>query len=153
MRRLDPNKLSVCHLPDISPDRLAVPRRYTLTHSDRTGRLFLSIGAGYDTRRTSKLYTRLMRDEVLAELIGDGQSLEFHVYCHVSGGLVVGPAAWRYRIFRAELPLALEAMRWGDRALFQEHPHLDHTPVHVHMTSPSKAFNRVEHWGAIADYR
>jgi hypothetical protein len=42
-------------------------RCYTLTHSDTTGELFLTIGPDFDRAQISGLYTRLMRDEVLAE--------------------------------------------------------------------------------------
>ena len=68
MKRLNPEKLHVTYLGGTTPEKLTLPRRYTLTHSDRTGELFLSIGREYDTKQTSRLYTRLMRDEVLAEL-------------------------------------------------------------------------------------
>lgn len=40
-----------------------MPRAYTLTHSDRTGDLFLSIGPKHDEAQVAGLYTRLMRDE------------------------------------------------------------------------------------------
>ena len=43
-----------------------IPRCYTLTHSDFSGELFLTIGKVYDHSQISGWYTRLMRDEVLA---------------------------------------------------------------------------------------
>jgi hypothetical protein len=52
-----------------------------------------------------------MRDEVLAELSHGIDNFAFRVYCHVSGGFIVGSAGWRYNIFRSELPLVLEAIR------------------------------------------
>ena len=71
MGRLNPEKLYVTFLSDVEADRLILPRRYTLTHSDITGELFLSIGHDYDKRQISKLYTRWMRDEVLAEIVSN----------------------------------------------------------------------------------
>jgi len=76
-------------------------------------------------KQTSRLYTRLMRDEVLAELTDEGAGFVLRVYCHVSGGFVIGTARWRYNIFQSELPLALEAIRYGDGTLFDNNPHLD----------------------------
>jgi hypothetical protein len=152
MARLDPEKLHVSYLPGVTPDEFTLPRRYTLTHSDRTGELFLSVGSGYDTSRTSRLYTRLMRDEVLAEFVRTRDDLEFRTYCHVSGGLVFGTARWRYNIFRAELPLVLEAMRYGDRALFEQNRRLDDVPVTVVFRSTNKRFNKAERWGTLSDF-
>ena len=152
MGRLNPDKLHVSYLNGTSPASLEIPRLYTLTHSDRTGKLFLSIGLRYDMKVVSRLYTRLMRDEVLAELQNNEGSLEFRVHCHVSGGFVLGGAGWRYNILHSELPLALEAIRHGDRLLFEKNPELDHAPVYVHFHSVKKRYNNVEHWGNLADF-
>jgi hypothetical protein len=73
--------------------------------------------------------------------------------CHVSGGLVFGGAAMRDGIFRRELPLVFEAFRHGDRALFAAHPELDSAAVVVHFRSHLAQYDRVETWGAPADYR
>ena len=153
MERLNPDKLHVTYLADITPENLILPRHYTLTHADRTGELFLSIGDKYDTKQTSRLYTRLMRDEVLAEFAREEDSLVFRVHCHVSGGFVLGTAKWRYNIFRYELPLVLEAIRYGDRTLFEQNPELDNAPVLIHFKSTDIRFNKVENWGSMADYR
>jgi hypothetical protein len=153
MGRLKPNKLHVTYLAGTISDNLSLPRCYTLTHSDTTGELFLSIGSQYDTRKISRFYTRLMRDEVLAELIDEGDGLVFRVYCHVSGGLVFGRAKWRYDIFQSQLPLALEAIRYGDGILFEQNPELDQIPVLIHFKSTNSRFNKVERWGVMADYK
>jgi hypothetical protein len=67
VRFLDPEKLRVSYLTGARPDGPLVPRRYTLTHSDSTGNLYLTIGLDYNVKQISGLYTRIMRDEVLAE--------------------------------------------------------------------------------------
>jgi hypothetical protein len=51
-----------------------------------------------------------MRDEVLSEFAIDSGGFELSVFCHVSGGFVIGSSRWRYSIFRSEMPLALEAI-------------------------------------------
>ena len=144
MGRLNPERLHVTFLSDVEADKLILPRRYTLTHSDITGEIFLSIGHDYDKGQISKLYTRLMRDEVLVELVSNKGSIQFNVYCHVSGGFVVGRAKWRYDIFRSELPLVLEAIRYGDLTIFKQNPDLDQIPVHIHFHSSNPRFNKVE---------
>ena len=153
MTRLTPEKLHVKFLSGINPDSSEIPRHYTLTHSDFTGDLFLAIGQCYDTKQTSKLYTKLMRDEVLAELRKDSHGYSLNVYCHVSGGLVFGRAKWRYEIFQSELSLALEAIRYGDKLLFDIDPAFDLVPVVVHFKSSNKRYNKTEMWGSLGDYK
>ncbi len=153
MKRLNPHKLHVTYLNGISRESPTFPRRYTVTHSDLTGQLFLTVGNQYDTKQISGLYTRLMRDEVLAEFAKEEDGLVFRVYCHVRGGFVIGTAKWRYNIFRSELPLVLEAIRYGDRALFEQNPELENAPVLIHFKSTASRFDKVESWGIMADYR
>jgi hypothetical protein len=151
--RFDPAKLHVRFLPGAGRDGPSLPRRYTLTHSDATGDLFLAIGLDYDRAAVSGLYTRLMRDEVLAEWQRTGRGPSLHLYCHVSGGLAFGPAGWRYRIFQRELYLVLQAMRHGDAALYAADPALDAAPIWVHFRATQRRFQRSERWGSPADYR
>lgn len=153
MKRLNPDKLHVTLLPGTPSITGNMPRRYTLTHSDFTGDLFLTIGNDYDKKQISGLYTRLMRDEVLAELLNIGDCPEFRVYCHVSGGLVFGTARLRDGIFHAELSRVMEAIRYGDRAFFEAAPDLDKTPVKIYFHSSKSKYDRCESWGTMADYR
>lgn len=153
MSRLRPEKLHVRFAGGVGADGPPAPRRYTLTHSDMTGDLYLTVGSAYDEEQISGLYARLMRDEVLAEWRRDEDGLALHVFCHVSGGLAFGPAAWRDVIFRRELPLVLEAFRYGDRALFEAQPALDTAPIVVHFRSSWRRYRRRERWGQPADYR
>jgi hypothetical protein len=153
MTRLIPEKLHVKYLPDTSPDSPASPRYYTLTHSDSTGDLYLTIGQRYDRKQVSKWYTRLMRDEVLAELRREPQAYSLNVYCHVSGGFVFGRAKWRYEIFCSELSLALEAIRHGDKAFFDQDPRFDQIPVLVNFKSTDERYNKTEKWGVLGDYK
>jgi hypothetical protein len=153
MKRLNPDKLHVTYLSGTTQDKLILPRRYTLTHSDRTGELFLSVGIQYNTKQVSRLYTRLMRDEVLAELLNNGEGFMFRVYCHISGGFIIGTARWRYSIFQSELPLVLEAIGYGDRTLFEQNQELDNSTLHIHFQSNNKRFNKVENWGTMLKYR
>lgn len=131
MARLVPERLHVRYLQGVDPKVPNTPRYCTLTHSDSTGELFLTVGPNYEVNQVSGLYTRLMRDEVLVELRTPPDGLRLDVYCHVSGGLVFGRAGWRYSIFRSELPLVLEAIRYGDRGIVESDPNLDQVPIIV----------------------
>jgi hypothetical protein len=94
-----------------------------------------------------------MRDEVLAEWREDTSGASLHVYCHLSGGLVLGSASLRYAIFQRELPLVLESFRLGDSELFEVYPDLDRAPVFVHFRYTKRRHQRTEHWGTLGDYR
>jgi hypothetical protein len=151
--RLRPEKLHVRFGEGAELDGPVAPRRYTLTHSDSTGDLFLSVDSEYDRKQVAGWYTRLMRDEVLAEWRDDGDGPGLHVHCHVSGGLVLGTGGWRYAIFRHELALVLEAFRYGDRQLIEARPELDSAPIRIRFRSHRRQCRRTEQWGTPADYR
>ena len=153
MSELNPSKLHVKFRAGASAAGVELPRRYTLTHSDATGDLFLSIGAEYDAAQISGIYTRLMRDEVLAELVKNQGETSLHVYVHVSGGFVLGAPAWRNDILHHHMPMVIEALRYGDRTLFIAHPELDEARIFVHFSSDRSRYNKVEDWGQIKKYR
>lgn len=152
MSQLNPNKLHVNYMEGVSKADPVVPRAYTLTHSDRTGDLFLSIGTVHNYPQISGWYTRLMRDEVLAEWQFENEPT-FHVHCHVSGGFLFGTAGWRDSIFRQHLPMVLEAFRYGDRNLFITHPEMDKAKILVHFHAAHDRYNRTEEWRKFSDYR
>jgi hypothetical protein len=127
-------------------------RRYTLTHSDLSGKLFLSIGLDFDNKAISGFYTRLMRDEVLAEWTKEENNYSLQIYCHVSGGILIGTAGLRYSIFKHELPFALRSICIGDKGLFIEHPSLKNATIFVHFKSPNKKYCKVEKYGTPTDY-
>ncbi len=126
----DASRLRVGFAEGTRPDGPLNPRRYTLTHSDRTGNLFLTIGPDYDQRALRALQVRLERDEVLGDwvLAAEGPRLDLHMMAQ--GGLpLFGTGAMRCDIFRRYRPLVLAALRHGDRALTEAHPGLDAAPV------------------------
>ena len=150
MSRLDPQKLHVRFVAPASEDGPVTPRCYTLTHSDRTGDLFLTIGSDYSQKQIAGWYTRLMRDEVLAEWSVQGDGYSLHVHCQVGHGL--GSTKYREAIFRQELPLVFEAFRFGDGSLFLGHPYLDSAPILVHFHGRKAENDLVEDWGEIGRY-
>jgi hypothetical protein len=153
MSRLDPGKLHVRIKAGVVPKGPLTPRRYTLTHSDRTGDLFLTIAPEVDRGQISGWYTRLMRDEVVAEWQESDEGPALHLFCHVSGGFVFGSAGMRYDIFQRELPLVLEAFRFGDAGLFDARPEMDQAPIWIHFHSTDRRYHRTERWRTPAEYR
>jgi hypothetical protein len=151
MTDLNPDKLHVVYKDSVAKNELELPRKYTLTHSDSTGDLFLTIGAEYDYDQISSLYTRFMRDEVLAEWQKKNDYYELHLYMHVSGGFCFGWAGLRDRIFCYHLPLVLQTIKSGDKNLIKAMPELENTHVIVHFQSKSKKYNRIEKHGQIKD--
>lgn len=126
-----------------------LPRRYTLTHSDDTGELFLTIGNDFAWAKINME----MRDEVLGEWSRVGDALYFNVYLYIDQGKYDEQTATkRNDIFRRELSLALTAIRYGDSALFNQYPYLDHVMLVVHFMSSYPQFASQENWGTFSNY-
>jgi hypothetical protein len=149
----DASRLHVKFAEDVLRVGSLTPRRYTLTHSDRTGDLFLTIGHEYDRAALRRLQVRLERDEVLGEwvLADDGPRLDLHMMAQ--GGLsVFGTGAMRRDIFRRYRSMVLGAMRHGDGAFAEAHPELDQAPVvaRFHWRDDRRD---TEPWSTWGDYR
>jgi magnesium dechelatase len=152
MDHLNPEKLHVDFIDGANPDGPIMPRTYTLTHSDVTGDLFLTISQRYNFSQIHGFYTRLMRDEVLAQW-SFNEKVSLHVHCHVSGGLVFGLSKWRDDIFRYHMPMVLEAFWYGDRIFLNLHPEFAMGQVIVHFHARQKKYNKNEAWGVLDDYK
>ena len=148
MPRLKPEKLHVSILTD---EFQRLPRRYTLTHSDRTGDLYLTIAPEFDKEQITGWYTRFMRDEVLSEWQSSEEGPTLHIYCHVGGGMVFGSVKMREAIFRREMPLVLEAIRYGDKQFFEKNPDFDNALIIVHYQRSGEDY-MIERFGAPSDY-
>lgn len=143
---LDPSRLHVTFLTGTERDGPVTPRRYTLTHSDRTGHLYLSVGVEYDASALHALQVRLERDEVLGEwVVDDGPRLDLHMAAQ--GGLpVFGTARMRVGIFRRYRDLVLDALMSGDAALTAAHPEVRDAPV-VARFHWRRGREELEDWG------
>jgi hypothetical protein len=154
---LDRSRLTVTFTEGTTPAGPLSPRRYTLTHSDRSGALFLTIGADLDRRALHSLQVRLMRDEVLGEWIHgdgrDGQGPRLELHMAAQGGLpLFGTADARVRIFRSYRSLVLSALACGDAELFAGHPELTQAPV-VAVFHRRRGREEREDWGRLEQYR
>ena len=113
--KFDPDRVSVSFdatSTEVEPESL-LQRRYTLTHNDVTRNLTLTVGTTFNDEQTSVWYTRLLRDEVLAEWREDG----LHVFCQVSANeawWIRWAAPFRAVVFRQKLPLVLDTLRYAE---------------------------------------
>lgn len=149
MSKFKPEKLSVKYIP---PATAFVPvdnRKYTLTHSDMTGELYLSIGNVYDYQALNYK----MRDEVLADWITmNGEYLLYGNVYISNGEFDKNMSRIRYMIFKKELDLALTAIIYGDRSFFTYYPWLLDTPIYVKFSSIFPEFNKVLYYGTPRKY-
>jgi hypothetical protein len=149
LSNFNPEKLFVAYTSGVTAREPVIPRRYTLTHSDSTGELFLTIGNHYAWENINS-----KRDEVLGEWKQNGSSLYYYVYLYIDQGEYnINVSAKRNEIFRRELPLALTAIRYGDRFLFSEYPQLDHTVIIINFISTYPQFARQESWGTFHHFK
>lgn len=147
MSKFNPEKLSVQYRNGITAMQPVIPRRYTLTHSDDTGDLFLTIGKEYAWDKVNPK----MRDEVLGEWRMNGSYLYFYVYLYIDRGEYdQNTSAKRTEIFRRELPLALSAIRYGDRLLFNKYPYLENAIIIINFLSTYPQFAGQENWGTFS---
>lgn len=147
MNQLKPEKLFVEFRAGVTATEPIIPRRYTLTHNDMTADLYLTIGATYAYDKITA-----MRDEVLGEWITIKDKYIFYVYLYVNGDYGSEVASMRNYIFRRELPLALKAIRYGDRDFFNAHLDLNSVPIIVYFSSTEDQYNKIENWGTFSDY-
>lgn len=124
------------------------PRRYTLTHSDQTGELFLTIGSEF---AYEKLTTK--RDEVLGEWLSNKSGKPYlYIYIRLDGIDGTVSTVKRNKIFLRELPLALKAIKKGDEPFFQFYPQFLQAPIYVFFQSQNPQLNRTECLGRFNDY-
>ncbi|PYZ94942.1 hypothetical protein CR194_05335 [Salipaludibacillus keqinensis] len=144
------NKLSVTFIPPATFCNPVLQRKYTLTHSDETGELFLSVGLTFDNNAIDMT----MRDEVIAEWKQDRNGLMILKGCaFVDAGMFdEQTASIRYTIFKREMALALMGMINGDSAFFPCHPTLLDSPIFIQYVSIFPQFHHVSYEGTPRDF-
>lgn len=147
MSEFNKEKLQVTFMEGTTEDGPIIPRIYTLTHSDLTAELFLSVGSKINYDKITP-----MRDEVVGEWKAKPGEYVLKIDIEVDGAMGIINTAIRDGIFRNELPLALKAIVYGDRKLFMGNKELLESPVEVHFNSSFTKFNTVEYWGSVRDY-
>lgn len=147
MSKFIPEKLFVEYKDKVDIDTKNKDRKYTLTHSDETADLFLTIGKKYDYEKTNET-----RDEVLAEWkVVDGRDI-LSVYLQVSLDSSLNKTIIRDKVFREELSLALNAIIYGDKDFIKENSELYKATVIINFKSDIPKYNKIEEWGIVIDY-
>lgn len=122
-------------------------RTYTMTHSDDTGDLFVTIGLKYAEDQTNEL-----QDQVYLRWV------PFDGKCLLYGEVLIdskdfnGNKQFRNEIFKREMPLALQAIYRADIPFFEANPELVDTPVLIRFKSTDPAYDKLYNYGVISDY-
>ena len=135
MSNFNPEKLSVTFIPPATTATPLEGRKYTLTHSDLTGQLFLSIGYVYDVDAIDKK----MRDEVIAQWQINSQVDQL-------------TSARRFNIFQREMDTALKGMVYGDREFYSTYPIFLDAPIYIYYDSIYPQFSGVFYYGTPRQY-
>lgn len=147
MNNFNSNNLFVEYRDGANEREPVFSRKYTLTHSDLTAELFLTVGREYAWDKITSL-----RDEVLAEWKEYGGFPYLYVQVYINGQSDTIVTAKRDEIFRAELPLALKAIYYGDINFFNTYPELKKAPIWIYFISGDPDYTVFENWGTLADY-
>ncbi|MBS4172980.1 staygreen family protein [Bacillus sp. FJAT-49736] len=149
MTNFNKDKLHTTFMPSTTECTPVKHRKYTLTHSDTTGQLFLSIGNQYNLPAINFK----TRDEVLAEWIQHKEELHLWGKVYVSRGeFDVQTSKKRFLIFQRELTLALTAIFYGDRKLFNCYPRLLDSPIYIQFDSIYPKYNQMLYYGTPRPY-
>ncbi|RFU70427.1 hypothetical protein D0469_07520 [Peribacillus saganii] len=149
MSKLNPEKLSVIYFPPVTECMPVDGRKYTVTHSDLTGDLFLSVGCQYDYSRINAS----LRDEILAEWLPKMGQYILSGRVYVNGGeFDENITKVRYMIFRKEMDLALQAITQGDSLFFCHFPWLLDSPIYIHFESRLPEYDEIVHFGTPRNY-
>ena len=149
MNKFNPERLSVEYRDVVTATEPVISRHHTLTHSDDTGELFLTIGTQFAWDKVNND----MRDEVIGEWKTNGYYIYYNAYVMVNKeGQDFNTAMRRYEVFRRELPLALTAIRYGDRFIFDVYPALDNGLIIVNFISTYPQLYKQEIFGTFSSF-
>lgn len=144
----NPKRLSVEFRTGITDEEPIEGRKYTLTHSDETGELFLTVALAYAYDKINFV----KRDEVFGEWKKINNRFIFKIYVYIDGMGGKEVATKRNRIFVQELPRALSAIKYGDRQFLNNNRELLDSKILVRFISAYDEFNRIENYGTFRDY-
>ncbi|WP_240035195.1 staygreen family protein [Neobacillus notoginsengisoli] len=143
-----PSMLTVTFIAPITPFRPLESRRYTLAHSDTTGKLFLTIGPEYGFSTSDQI-----KDEVKAEWVQRMGEYSLSGKVHISGGEYDEQySKVRYMIFKKEMELALTAIVYGDQVFYSCFPWLLDAPIYVTFESIYPEFQQTVYYGTPRKY-
>ena len=132
-------------ITDIEPIRF---RRYTLSYSDDTQNLYLTIALYFDmlglgVTSMDKVYGQW------AWVIGDTYDLNLFIFI---GNYPYDIARRRYETFRKLLPLSITAIVNGDRKFLEYNQNLMDSNIIVRFISSHAEFNRAISYNSVEDF-
>lgn len=149
MSEFDPNKVNTEYRDNVTYLEPVEERKYTVTHSDSTGEIFVTIGTKYAMDKID--YSN--RDEVLLQLNRLEDKHIFYGEVLIDGGGVTKNSSIRNYIFITEMPMALKAIRYGDRRFFELHDQLDKSSIYIHFKSTDSKYNKLRYFGNMGMYK
>lgn len=148
MQKINPDKVFVEYRDGVTPTSPIVRRHYTMTHSDDTGDMFVTIGHHYAEDKVTNL-----RDEVRLKWVLNGGVPGLYGEVLTDGEGISGSPRIRNAIFQREMHKALQAIRLADSQLFRKYSNLDHTPVLIQFKSQNPKYNQLYRYQEIGKYR
>lgn len=143
----NPNKLETTFVEPITLYSPIKGRKYTLTHSDDTGMMFLTISNEYDYSAINQD----LRDEILGTWKIYDNSYKLFLYAYI-GDLDYFASLAKYNAFKYHMNSALQAIIYGDKELLKKSPELVNSPIYIKFDSYIQIFNNYEFYGYIKDY-
>jgi hypothetical protein len=145
--KFNPDKLETTFVDPITPYSPIKGRKYTLTHSDETGIMFLTIANEYNYSAINQD----LRDELLGTWRTYDDSYRLFLYAYV-GDSDYFSSLIKYSAFKYHMNLALQAIIYGDRELLKEYPELTNSPIYIKFDSSIPTFDNYEFYGYVKNY-
>jgi len=122
-----------------------LPRKYTNTHNDETGEIYISVGHQYNQILLDSEEARVVQSQVVGKWVK--VDCEYQIHFTVLVSTEQNPNAYiRNFIFCEELGVVLEGFAFAETALLRLHPKLARAKIFVHFKSIDPAYDRVEYW-------
>ena len=122
-------------------------RTYTMTHSDETGDIFVTIELNYAPDQTNKI-----QDQVYMKWLPIEDKFFLYGEVIIDNDTITGKSDISYEIFSREMPLALHAIYTADLPLFEAYPTLNDTPVIINFLSTDPKYDKLHCYGEISHY-
>lgn len=144
----NPQKMQVRFILPASPTHPLMGRKYTLTHSDGTGQLFLDIGIDFNYEAINGE----LRDEIIAQWQNDWDyRLMGRVYVD-NGEYTEEEARTRYNQFKKHMNGALQGIVFGDRLFLSNYPLLLDAPIYILFESTYPQLGNIYYYGTPQHY-
>lgn len=143
----NPDNLETTFIEPVTPYNPIENRKYTLTHSDDTKMLFLTVANKYNYEEINQK----LRDELLGTWKKHENSYALIFYAYVGEENILNSLV-KYKSFKYHMELAIKAVMFGDREFLKKNPDLMNCPVFVKFDSSISSFDNYEFYGFVKDY-